>query len=328
MPLHLLLFALITFALIRSIPGDPVILVTGGQVDPDQYEQVKAELGLDGSLLNQLWNYLTGLGSLSLGDSYVTGRAVRSDLFDRLPSTIELAALAMVGIVLLALVCSAFALLRPGNPVSRVLRAYSRTAGAVPDFCIAVTGILVFYVVLGWVPAPLGRLDSGLQTPVVVTHFPALDALLGGDGAVIRSMAAHMVLPVAVMVLAYTPIVSKQLILGVDQAAGTAQSRFRVSTGAPRTTVLLSVYRRAAPSAVVVGGSLFGSLLGGAVVMESLFSLGGLGQYAVDAVNSNDLPALQGVLLVTAAISLLVFLCVDLVNMTLDPRRRPGVRKV
>jgi peptide/nickel transport system permease protein len=89
--------------------------------------------------------------------------------------------------------------------------------------------------------------------------------------------------------------------------------------------VVLSIFRKAAPPAVVICGMLFGGLLGGSVVLDQLFSLGGIGQYAVAAISSNDLPVLQGFLVLTATISLIVYLIVDVVNMLLDPRRRPGI---
>lgn len=114
------------------------------------------------------------------------------------------------------------------------------------------------------------------------------------------------------------------LALGMNDALDSSTTRFRAASGAPRSAVLLSVYRRALPQAVSVFGMLFGISIGGAVVLESLFSLGGLGQLSVDVVNSTDFVTLRAVLIVAAIASLVVYLIVDMVNMWLDPRRRPG----
>lgn len=139
------------------------------------------------------------------------------------------------------------------------------------------------------------------------------------------SYVSHLVLPVLVMVFAHTPLLMKMLILSLDESIDDPATKFRVASGAPRSMVLASVYRRALPSMVATLGMLFGMFLGGAVVLEALFGLGGLGQYAVDAVNASDVFALRSFLLATAALCLLIYLLVDLAIMLLDPRRRAGV---
>ncbi len=152
-----------------------------------------------------------------------------------------------------------------------------------------------------------------------------VDALIAGDPAAFASYAQHLVLPVVVMVVAHSPLLIKMLIVNLDQAIDDPATRFRVASGASRRTVLASIYRRALPSAVATLGMLFGLFLGGAVVLESLFGLGGLGQYAVDAVNASDVFALRSFLLVTAAMCLVIYLVTDIVTMLLDSRRRAGV---
>jgi ABC-type dipeptide/oligopeptide/nickel transport system permease component len=325
LPVHLLVFAVAVFFLVRLVPGDPVLIVADGDVTPEQYALIQAQLGLDGSLLSQLQRFLGGVFTGDLGSSFVTNRDVLSDLLARLPSTVELAALGVAGAVIASCLGGYLVVTRPLSRFARAARVYARTAGALPDFCLAVIGIVLFYVLLRWAPAPIGRVSTRVDAAPRITGFSLFDSLVSGHMAAFWSIAGHLALPVIVMVVSYTPLVMKQLVLGLEEAAASQQVRFRIASGATRSAVILSLYRRALPAAVIMGGSLFGGLFGGAVIMESLFSLGGMGQYAVDAVNSYDLPALQGFLLVTATASLLVFLAVDLVNMLLDPRRRPGV---
>ena len=324
-PIHILFFAVLVFFFIRVIPGDPVQTLTGGNATPEEYELVREQLGLNVSIFQQLIAMLVGLLTLDLGTSWITRQPVASELLDRLPATIELSFIALFFIVVITLLTSFVAVRWPKSPPGRLLHLYARAAGALPEFSIGVLGIFVFYAVLHWSPAPIGRVSTGLPRSGTVTGFPVIDAILAGNGAELASMASHLVLPIAVLVVSLCPLLLKLLISGLDVAIEAAPTRFKIATGAPRTQVVLSIYRRALPAAVTLLGTLFGNLLGGAVIVESLFSLGGIGQYAVDSVNTGDLIALQAFLLLSAIICLAVFLLTDVVNMLLDPRRRPGV---
>lgn len=325
LPVHLLGFALAVFFLVRLIPGDPVVTLLGGQnATPETIEAARESLGLSGSIVEQLGAYFGNLLTLDFGNSMITGQPVWETMTTRLFETIELAVVASLGTILLTLAIGFLVVMKPRNPVSRVLLAYTRSAGAVPDFVLGVVGIFLFYKVLAVAPAPLGRYDPQLLAPPDLTGFPILDAMLSGDVVLLQSMASHLLLPLLVLVLAYTPLLLKLFVRALDDAVDSAPTRFRVASGGSRRAVLLSVARRAAPPAVAMFGTLFGYLLGGAVVVEQLFSMPGMGQFGVNAVNTSDLVSLQGFLLLVAALSLVVFLLVDIVTMLLDPRRRPG----
>lgn len=328
MPVHLLIFAVATFALLRFIPGDPVAAILGSQsYTQADYDRLSASLGLDGSIGSQFLDYLRGLVTFDFGTSLLSRQPVSSELMSRLPSTVELAFMGMLACLVVSVAASLVAVLRPRGVVARLVTGYSRAAGAVPDFVLAVLGLIVFYGTLHWLPSPTGRLDASLVQPTEITGFPFLDTVIAGYWAATGDMAAHLVLPVTVLALAQAPIMTNLLITGLRTAIDAPPTKFRIATGASRRTVLLSVYRRAIPAAVTISGSIFASLIGGAVVIEQLFGFAGLGSYASAAVSDSDYPALQGFLLVTAALVLVVFLVVDLLNMIIDPRRRPGVDK-
>ncbi|MBM9469463.1 ABC transporter permease [Nakamurella leprariae] len=326
LPLHLLLFVIIAFLIVRLVPGDPVRTLMGQNYTPEGYEKLQAALGLGGSTGEQLWNYLTGVVRLDLGTSLISGREIVDDFTTRLPATVELAVMGLICAVIVSLLLSYVAVMWPRNPAARLIRAYSQAAGAIPEYVLAIIAIFVFYAVLHWAPAPTGRLPTSMVTPPKVTGAPWLDTILTGNFEATSAMTARLVLPIVVLVLALSPLIIRLLVSSVDEQIDAAPTLFRVACGSSRWTVLKSVYRRAAPPAVTMTGALFGYMLGGAVILESLFGFTGIGSYAVDAVNSSDFPAMQGFLLVIAALSLLVFLIVDLVNMALDPRRRPGIR--
>ncbi|MDF2443433.1 MAG: peptide/nickel transport system permease protein [Subtercola sp.] len=326
LPLHLAIFTILTFILIRSVPGDPVLAHLGPNYTAEAYSDMQRSMGLDGSVWDQLVRYLGNVVHLDLGTSLSTNKPVLDDFANRLPGTLELAVTALVGCILFSLLLSFLAVFRPRLKVSGVVRGYSRTAGAIPEFVLAIAALFVFYAVLRWAPAPLGRLDSFLSTPKRVTGFPYLDTILTGRFDATASMTEHLVLPLAVLILAQSAILTKILISSLQKSLGTAPTWFRIASGSSKSAVVVSVYRRALPPAVTLCGTLFGYLLGGAVILESLFGFAGMGQYAVTAVTTSDYIAMQGFLLVIAFISLVVFLLVDLGNMLLDPRRRPGVR--
>jgi peptide/nickel transport system permease protein len=326
LPVHVAIFALVVFFLVRAIPGDPVLIVTGGQFTPEIYAKVKQALGLNGSLLHQLGSYFSSLAHFRLGHSMISGRAVTTELATRLPATLELALMGLIAVTVLSLLAAYVAVIYPKRTVSRIIRAYARTAGAIPEFCVGIALIVVFYAWLRWAPAPLGRIDPNLSQPSAITGMPFLDSLLHGDWAVSLSMVRHLVLPITVEVVAQSAVLLKLLISGLEQALDAPPTRFRIASGASRAMVVLSLHRRALPATVTMIGTLFGYLLGGAVILESLFGFTGMGQYMVEAVNSKDLVAMQGFLLIVAVLSLAVFLLVDLVNMLLDPRRKPGVQ--
>ncbi|MFC8045255.1 ABC transporter permease [Nocardia sp. NPDC057353] len=327
LPVHLFLFAVAVFFVVRLIPGDPVAIISGGQpMSPEQAAEARESLGLSGSLIEQLGRYLGNVVTFDFGNSIIDSTPVAEEMARRLPETLELALLAMIVSSVLTLGAGLFVVLRPRNVFSRAMAGYARAAGAIPDFCLGVAGVFVFYAVLRWAPAPIGRYDLMLNPPPRATGLPLLDAALSSDTILLRSMLAHLWLPVAALVIAYAPMLLKLFIRSAQQAAEAQATKFRIASGASRPMVLLSIGRRALPSTVAMFGTIFGFMLGGAVVIEQLFAMPGMGEYAVQAVTRSDFIALQGFLLIVAAVSLLVFFAVDVVNMMLDPRRRPGVR--
>ncbi|WJL94775.1 ABC transporter permease [Microbacterium sp. ET2] len=319
---NLLVFVFVSFFLVKLIPGDPVVTATGGRLTGADLEEARASYGLDGSVGEQLLTYLGSLARLDLGTSIATGRPIAEDLATRIPATLELVFTGLLAASVVALLLSHYVVTHRANRVSRILLSYARSAGALPEYVIGIAFIYLFFAVLGWAPAPSGRLDPMLLAPPQVTGFPILDALITGDTAAAASYASRLALPVIVMMVAHAPLLMKTLIINLDHAIDEPSTRFRIASGAPRRSILLSVYRRALPSVVAMLGMMFGLLLGGAIVLESLFALGGLGQYAVDAVNASDVFALRSFLLVVAAMCLAIYLIVDILTMTLDPRRR------
>ncbi|GAA3932162.1 ABC transporter permease [Microbacterium soli] len=301
-----------------------LLVLREGTPTPEEYARVRTALGLDGSLFEQFSQFLGQLASFEFGTSLISGRSVGQELLLRMPTTLQLTLIAMLCTVLFATIASYIVAVKRSSIAGKVLRAYARTAGAVPDFVLGVISIFLFFLVLGWAPAPIGLVSATQNLPPSFTGFALLDAILAGDLVIIGSILAHLALPVLVLTLGYAPLIMKILIISIESAVDAPATRFRVSTGSSRLMVMVSIFRRSAPPAVVVCGMLFASLLGGSMILDELFSLNGVGQFAIGAIDTNDFPVMQGFLVLTAGIALVVYLVVDLTNMILDPRRRPG----
>ncbi|WP_168706522.1 ABC transporter permease [Gordonia paraffinivorans] len=319
---NFLIFVVAAFFLVQLIPGDPLVSSSGGRLSGEALGKAREVYGLNGSLASQFWSYLTSLFSFDLGESIATGRPVAEDMATRIPATLELIGTGLFFACLVALPMSYFVVTKPTNRFSKVLRSYASSAGAIPEYVVGILFLFVFFATLAWVPAPSGRLDPILMPPAEVTGFPILDAFIAGDAETANSYISHLILPVAVMVVSHTAILVKSLILALDTEIDNPATRFRIASGAPRRIVIASVYRRALPSAVAMLGMIFGLLLGGAVVLESLFGLGGLGQYAVDAVRASDVFALRSFLVVIAGLCLIVYFLTEVATGLLDSRRR------
>jgi peptide/nickel transport system permease protein len=268
---------------------------------------------------------MSGLFRLDLGDSLESGKPVLGEILNVLPPTLELTFVGLGFTVLIAVVGSLVLAARPRSVTARVLRRYMDFAGALPDFVAGIVLIMVFYTVLHVAPAPIGRMDPLLTPPDRITGFPLLDAVLAGDGAALSSMLAHLVLPVIALATYQSPVLMRLLSRAIADAQASPSTLFRISCGVGRRDVWISILRRSLPAMVSMLGTMIGTLLGGAVVLEQLFGFGGLGKYLVASVNVANVTAIRGFLVVVGAMTLTLFVLVDLTNMALDPRRRPGV---
>jgi ABC-type dipeptide/oligopeptide/nickel transport system permease component len=309
-----------SFFLLKLIPGDPAPMMLGPLATAEAVAKLRAELGLDQPLPLQFWHYLTRLLEGDLGRSWQTTNPVLRDLIERLPATLELVTF---GLGLALIIGVPLGLAAGRNPMGRTARlsdGYALSAGAMPDFWIGLVLIYVFYTLLGWAPAPLGRLDFAVLPPARLTGSYLIDALLAGDLETFRAAAGQLVLPVVTLGFVNAVPILKMTRSTVERLQSSDFVRFADAKGLSEWRVSGHVLRNALPSIVTVTGMLYGTLLGGAVLIEVVFSWGGAGQYAVSAVLNADINAALGFVLVTAALSLAIHLAVDLILFALDPR--------
>jgi peptide/nickel transport system permease protein len=299
----LLGMSVIVFAIIRLIPGDPARAVLGLTATPASVARFRAEQHLDDSIVVQ---YLHWIGNIVTGDfgvDYRSSESIGSLLTDRLPVTIELTVVALGIGVLIGVPIGVVAALRRGRAADGAGRALSLLGICVPDFWVGILAILVFSLGLGLLPAsgwvPLSEDPADNLQHVIL---PALALAAGLAGVLIR--------------------ITRTAVLGVLDEPFVRALRAR---GVPEGRIVYRhVLRNAALPIVTVIGMQAGYLLGGALIVEQVFSLPGIGKLAVDSVLGDDYPVVQATVLVIGALYVLVNLVTDVLYVVLNPRLRTG----
>lgn len=317
---QLLGIVLVSFLLIKTIPGDPAVLMLGPTATPEAIASLRTKMGLDQPIFTQFIIYVKALLTGDLGTSWQTTKPVLEDLFQRFPATVELVTFGLLTAILIGVPLGLASAVYPRGWIARFADFYGLSAGAVPDFWLALVFIYVFYTLLGWLPAPLGRIDLAIIPPATVTGAYTIDSILARDWEAFSSAVTHLILPVATLGLINAGPILKMTQSTVERMLHSDFSRFEVLSGMPRGRVIRSALRNALPSVVTIIGVLYGFLIGGAVLVEIVFSWGGAGQYAVQGVLNSDIYPVMGFVLFSAIFSLLVYLAVDLIYFAIDPR--------
>jgi peptide/nickel transport system permease protein len=323
---QMFLISVVTFVLIRMLPGDPARLQLGPLAPDDAVQQLRQELRLDDSIVEQYLAYLGRLSRGDLGSSYASGQAVSTDLAERIPATLELIGLGMLLVLVVLVPLGIITAARGGGPVRRLLKkvtfGYGLLAGALPDFWLGLLFIFVFFTTLGVLPGPEGRLGIAEVPPDQITGFYTVDALITGNFTAFVSAAEHLVLPVVTLAFVYGGAIYKMTRSSMETALRSNYVAYSEGFGLSHGRVLWYAFRNAAPPVVVMTGVVSGYLLGGAVLIETVFNLNGIGQYAVQSIVSADYAPIQGFVLIAAVFTMLAFLAVDLVYFASDPRVR------
>lgn len=318
--------SLVTFVIVRLLPSNPAFALAGPAASDETIAEIEKRLGLDDPILTQYWLYLKNLIHGDLGNSFVSGRSVLSDIGDRLPATLELLVLGLFFAFLIGVPLGILGALGGGKGLlSRFTIGYGLLAGAIPDFWFGLIAIFFFYTLLGIAPAPLGQIGTDVVAPPDHTGVVALDALIAGDWPALQSAAGHLVLPLATIVFVYMAPIVKYTRSSIEDVYYQSEfiEQYRAN-GLSRWAVVNRAMRNGLPPVITIVGVLFGFLLGGLVLVEQVFAWGGFGQYAVQAITNADFSAIQGVVIVAAIFNLIVYLVVDLLYFVVDPRLRAG----
>ena len=310
----------ITFVLIQLIPGDPARLMLGPLASEQTIHLLRDHMGLNRSLPEQYVLYIWHVMHGDLGSSWQTGNGVAKDLRQRLPATLELITYSLLLAVSIAIPLGVRAARRPGKISDRFAFGYGLVAGALPEFWLGLILILIFYVKLGWVVAPDGRLDVGVAAPTRITGAYTIDALVTGNWTALESASKHLLLPVVSLSIVTIGPILKMTRSTMQQMLSADFTRYARLCGLPEPLIGRYALRNALPPVVTLVAVLYSFLIGGAVLIEVVFGWGGAGQYAVQGVLDADFAVVQGFVLVAAILSLVVYLIVDLIQFAIDPR--------
>ena len=318
---NLLGVMVISFLLTRALPGDPAAYFAGGAATQEAVEQVRKALGLDRPLPEQFLRYVADIARGDLGVSLTTGQPVLQELLARLPASLEMVLLALVVSCAVAIPLGVMAATRPGSWVDQMCRLVTTMGVSLPTFFTGLLLAYVFYFLLGWAPAPLGRLDPVFSPPPTVTGLYLIDAALAGDAALWWASLRQLILPVltmAVFVLAPIARMTRASMLQVLSADFVRTAR---ASGLSATTVLVRyALRNALLPVVTTLGMVFGFMLGSSVVVEKVFGWPGVGSYAIDALTASDYAPVQGFVLAMGVLFVLLNLLVDVLYTLIDPR--------
>jgi len=295
----LVLVALGSFLLIHLVPGDPAVIMLGNEATPGQLETLRTQLGLDRSLPEQFVLWLGQALRGNLGESFFLGRPVTRALLERLPATMQLAVLSLVFSLLIGIPAGLLAAVRQNTWWDQIVMATAIGGISIPSFWLGLALILVFSVQLGWLPSggytPLWQdVGQGLRTLIL----PAV-SLGSMQAALIARMTRSSMLDVL-----------RQDYVRTARAKGVQDW----------CVIVKHALKNAMIPVITTVGTAFGVLLGGAVVVEIVFTYPGLGRLVVLAVQRRDYPLVQGALLLTSVIYVVVNLAVDLLYCVFDPR--------
>ncbi len=303
----LLVIVLLTFFLLESASGDAVdaYLVSIGGGDPSLVQSLRQSYGLDQSVIARLWLYLSSLARFDLGWSVAFNRPVLDLLIERLPNTLLLMGSATALSFGLGSALGILAGARPGSLPDRLLSTVSLVLYAIPSFWLGLMLSIVFSVELRLLPT------SGIET--IASGRTGL--------ARVADIATHLVLPVATLALIYLALFLRVMRAGMAEVWKLDFVLFARARGLSRTRIVLRhVARNALLPLVTMLGLRSAAMLGGSVVIESIFAIPGFGRLAQEAVSGRDAPLLMGIILVSAVLVILINLVIDTLYAWLDPR--------
>ena len=313
--------AVFIFFTMRLLPGDPVdlILGQGGQVTDQQIALLHQSYHLDDPIPVQLATFLGGLVRGDLGTSIVYNQPVTQVMLGRLPATIELAVAAIVFALLVAVPVAIVSALRRNSLVDRLAMTGSFLGISMPSFWLGIVLILVFSLGLHLVPVA-GRASSGAE-PAGPTGFFVLDSMLALDGPGLLDVLAHLALPAVTMGAVMAALLTRVLRSSLVEELG---KDYVISARARGASTARVVFRHALRNALIptvtVFGLELGSLLGGNMIVETVFGWPGIGRLIVDSVAQRDLAVLQVIVMLIAVLMIVTNLLVDLAYSRLDPR--------
>ncbi|MBP0614550.1 ABC transporter permease [Jiella mangrovi] len=315
--------AVVSFVLLRVVPGDPIAMMISPGASPEDIMRLRASYGLDRSIPVQ---FVIWLGHAVTGD-FGTSISMRQDVMHliagRLPATTELTLLALVIALVLGIGTAVLSTLSRRKLVGAAIENGNGILLAVPDFVWALTFVVLFGV--AWQILPIsGRIDPRISTDFA-TNFVLFEGLLRLRPAVVGDVLAHMIMPAFALALPLAAVIMRVL-KGALEAEGQQDYALlaKIRGRSKLRITLQETLRNALVPTLALTGVQFTFMFGGTVIVERIFSYPGIGNLAIDAVINRDLPLIQGLILVFGLIFILINLAVEASFAMLNPRLRHG----
>jgi peptide/nickel transport system permease protein len=308
----------LVFTISHIIPADPVRALAGDQATAEQLAALRTKLGYDRPLWEQFLRYCAKVFTGDLGMSLFSQRPIVEDLTARLPATLELTFGAIFLAVLISVPLGVICALNRNSWIDHLMRVISVAGAAMASFWLAMELQFLFSMRLGWTPLS-GRL-SGFA-PDSWSGFLIVDALLARDWEALGDALRHMALPVLTLALPAAAQLVRFTRAGVLEVITSNHVLYQRAMGFPARTIIWKYVLRAAMTSTVTQiGLIFGFLLAGAIVVETVFDWPGIGLFAVNSILRSDYNAIIGFTLWAGAVFVVVNLVVDLVHSFIDPR--------
>lgn len=314
---------IVTFLLTRALPGDPAAYFAGPAATKEAIEQIRVKLGLDQPLIIQFGRYVADLVRGDLGISLTTGQPVIGEIRTRLPASAELTLLGLLVSVSIAVPLGIFAATRPGSLIDHMCRVVATAGVSLPVFFTGLMLVYVFYYLLGWAPAPLGRLDIFYSPPPHLTGFYLIDSAIAGNGEVFLASLKQLILPALTLgIFSLAPIARMTRASMLAVLSSDFIRTARASGLSPFTITVTYAFRNAMLPVVTTLGMVFSFLLGANVLVEKVFAWPGIGSFAVEALIASDFAPVQGFVLTMAVMYVALNLMIDILYGLIDPRVR------
>ena len=314
---------IVTFLLTRALPGDPAAYFAGPAATKEAIEQIRATLGLDQPLIIQFFHYVVDLAHGDLGKSLTTGQAVADEIRARLPASAELTLLGLIVSMAIAIPLGIMAATKPGSIIDHTCRIVTTAGVSLPVFFTGLILVYVFYYLLGWAPAPLGRLDVFYSAPPTVTGFYLIDSLIARDPETFVAALKQLILPALTLgIFSLAPIARMTRASMLSVLSSDFVRTARASGLAPYTVIVTYAFRNAMLPVITTLGMVFSFLLGANVLVEKVFAWPGIGSFAVEALIASDFAPVQGFVLAMAVLYVALNLVIDVLYGVIDPRVR------
>lgn len=319
--------SILAFVLPRMVPGDPVMLLLGERgADPQVYKEMQASLGLDQPMYKQYFSFMKNAVTGDMGKSIVSKRTVTSEFFDRFPATLELGIAALAFAFTIGIPFGIFAAVRRNSFWDYLLMGGSLVGYSMPIFWWGLILILVFSVTLGWTPVS-GRMSVMFDIDTW-TGFMLIDTLqaeiIKEEGfAPFISAVKHILLPAIAMGTIPLAVMGRMTRSSMLEVLGEDFIRTAKAKGAsPYIVVWHHALRNALIPIVTVAGLMFGSIITGAILTETIFSWPGIGKWLVASINALDYPVIQGGVLFIATMIVVINAVVDVIYIWVNPKLR------